>query len=215
MRGIPVGDLTGNKFGRWTVVRMLDERIRKQTSCLCRCECGNESRVIATRMRNGTSRSCGCLNIEIVKSAKSTHGLSSTNLFGTWANLKDRCLNSESRSYKNYGGRCITVCDEWIESSQNFMEWALSNGYAKGLSLDRINNDGPYAPENCRWTTARAQLNNRRGNIIIEFRGISQTIAQWEQQLGFKTSVLHQRIRRAKWSIERALTEPVRRRKSA
>lgn len=136
-----------------------------------------------------------------------THGDTGTRLHRIWQNMKARCYRKSAREYENYGGRGITVCDEWRNSYENFKEWALNNGYAEDLTIDRINTDGNYCPENCRWITNKEQQNNKRNNVVYEFNGEIKTLAQWSEELGICYRTLQKRIR--KWGVEKAFTTPL------
>ena len=122
------------------------------------------------------------------------HGLSRTPLHRVWRLMKTRCYNPHHDRYKDYGGRGITVCDEWRENFIAFYEWSISNGYSQGLQIDRINNDGPYAPDNCRWTTRKVQANNRRTNHPITFMGETHTIKEWSEITGIHQNTIRARL---------------------
>ena len=158
-------------FGR--AANKYDRRGRKIICWWCLCDCGTFVVVSSKQLSNGT-RSCGCLNRK--------HGQVNTRLYHIWEGIKNRCYNARSKAYKHYGGRGITVCDEWRESFTSFREWAMSNGYADGLTIDRTDNDGGYLPENCRWSTRKEQARNRSNTLrfgsvplveIAELTGIS------------------------------------------
>jgi hypothetical protein len=123
--------------------------------------CGNEFRTSTQGVLRGKTKSCGCYNIKRVRESNTKHGLRSTRLYTTWSDIKRRTLNPKHKSYQNYGGRGITICEEWLDI-HNFYKWALSNGYSDELSIDRIDNDGNYCPENCRWVTPTIQIRNQR-----------------------------------------------------
>lgn len=129
-------------------------------------------------------------------------------LYVTWTNMKQRCYNASRNDYQQYGARGITVCDEWRDNYCDFEEWAMGNGYRDDLTLDRKDTNGPYSPENCKWSTVREQANNRRTNRMLTLGDETMTIAQWAEEIGMGSNTLWRRINNG-WSVERALTEPV------
>lgn len=179
-------DLTDKKFGRWTVIERA-ERITSQL-WLCRCDCGTIRKVQHASLLSGKSLSCGCYHKEDVSKRLTTHGLSKTRLYNIYHNIKNRCYNPNNNRYKDYGGRGIFVCSEWRNSFERFAEWALSNGYTDDLTIDRIDNDGPYGPENCRWTNSETQINNKRKTIYFEFFGVKKSLRQWVDFMGWNYS---------------------------
>ena len=136
--------------------------------------CGTKFRACINSVKQGNSKSCGCYQKRRTSESHKTHGLKNTRLYSIWRNMKGRTLNPKNKDYPNYGGRGITICDEWLDV-QNFYDWAMSNGYSKELSIDRIDNGGGYSPENCRWTTPTIQNRNQRiqKNNTSGYKGVS------------------------------------------
>jgi hypothetical protein len=159
-------DLVNQKFGRLTVIRRADNDKWGTARWLCQCECGNKKVIYGRNLRKGKTRSCGCLLSEksserMVKIA-TKHGNSKSPLYRVYHSMLRRCTNSSDASFKNYGGRGITVCDAWSKDFMNFYSWATSNGYKHGLEIDRIDNDGSYSPSNCQWVTSFSNCQNTR-----------------------------------------------------
>lgn len=193
--------MEGKKFGRWTVISRDERPNKRRVYWICRCDCGTEKSVIGDSLRSGVSNSCGCYH----KDQLSNHRLSNTRLYGKFQNMKDRCYNEKSQSYKNYGDRGIRICDEWLNDFQAFHDWAIANGYRKGLSIDRIDNMGNYEPSNCQWTDVKTQSNNRRSNRLITLNGDAKTLTEWCEDLGVNRALVANRIRKG-WSLEKAFT---------
>lgn len=191
-------DLRGQKFGRLTV---LEEAGRAGGGVLwkCQCDCGNIVNVRSNHLRRGAQVSCGCYSRKI----HASHGKSRTDIHHVWQCMKDRCLNPNAQEAKHYIDRGIKVCDEWLDFN-NFYEWAMANGYKKGLSLDRIDNDGNYEPSNCRWATAKQQCRNRSNNVVLTWNGESHCVSEWAEILGINKTTIFTRLRRG-WSVDDAL----------
>jgi hypothetical protein len=157
-------DITGNRYGRLIVLQECLPRYRP-VKWVCKCDCGVVKDIVGSALKNGATQSCGCLHTEIVKVANITHGHTKEGkrpkLYGLWGSMKDRCSNHKSHSYSDYGGRGITVCQEWLQY-EPFSNWALNNGYKVGLEIDRADNNKGYSPENCRWVTRNINARNVR-----------------------------------------------------
>lgn len=138
------------------------------------------------------------------------HGLRHTVIYDAWRHIRSRCYRKTDKAYKNYGGRGITVCDEWINDPVAFYNWAVANGWRKGLSLDRIDNNKGYSPDNCRWTTRKIQNNNKRCTPHITYNGETHTIKEWSEITGIKYHTLFVRINTRGWSLDRVFNQAVR-----
>lgn len=203
----PVVQLQGQKFGRLLVIDE-SERIKDHRRWNCVCDCGNKVTVYQTCLMSGNTQSCGCLCSDVSRERLSVHGENNRNsrLHSIWNCMFDRCRNSNNPRYKDYGGRGISVCSSWTEYL-SFKKWTLENGYSDDLTLDRIEVNGNYCPENCRWATHLEQQNNMRSNTLITFNGKTLTLAQWSREIGVQYGTLVARWSRG-WNVERMLTTP-------
>lgn len=204
-------DLTGQRFGRLVVMERAESYIQpsgqKKTQWRCKCDCGNEIITVGYNLTRGLTTSCGCVRTERLIKMNKTHGKSNHILFSKWEHMKDRCCNPNDKRYKNYGGRGIKICDEWLNSFESFYKWSIENGYEDGLTIDRINVNGNYEPNNCRWTTWNIQCNNRTNNVYIEYNGETKTLKQWCDILNIDYKKAHNRIHKLKWDAKRAFEE--------
>ena len=205
-------DLTGQRFGRLTVIERAKNTKNNKAQWLCECDCGNKKVVSAANLKNGGTISCGCRSKE-AKFIK--HGKSNDRLYKRWTAIKRRCYDKRCVNYKNYGGRGIKVCDEWLNSFQSFYDWSVANGFADSLTLDRIDVNGNYEPNNCRWVTIEVQSNNRRNNHLLTYNGETHTMSEWSSILGIERYILNNRIVAQHWAVERALTTPVKKHKKS
>lgn len=201
-------DLTGQRFGRLMVIRRDGTSGDGQKTYLCRCDCGTEKVIKSGNLRSGRTKSCGCLGRERTarrntESAK--HGGCGSRLYGIWYDMRQRCSYEKSINWHLYGGRGIRVCDEWQESFEPFRDWALSHDYEDGLQLNRIDNDGNYCPENCKWSTRIEQGNNRRTCVYVTIGGVTKSVSEWCRETGVNRMVAYSRIRRG-WEPEQAVT---------
>lgn len=197
-------DLTGQRFGRLLVISEAAQ-IEKRVRWNCLCDCGNTKVVDSSNLRMGYTKSCGCLHTETTSKVNGTHHDSKSRLFHIWMSMKARCSNPRLKSYKNYGARGIDVCLLWRTSYESFHDWAVQHGYSDKLSIDRIDVNKGYTPENCRWTTSKEQCRNTRRNIC--FNG--KCIAEWCEETGIDKRTVYQRIRAYKWPLEKAIFTPV------
>ncbi len=197
--------LEQQRFGKLLVVSKSGTDKRGCILWECLCDCGKTTIVNGAKLKNGHTRSCGCLARDGSKSA--THRETGTRLYRIWQAMKNRCLNEKMPAYCYYGGRGIKVCDEWLHSFEAFRDWALANGYRDDLTIDRIDVNGNYEPANCRWTTQKEQNRNTRKNIIVEYAGERRTLKEWSEILGINYQTLHSRVCELGWSIEDALTK--------
>ena len=164
MRRIPIEELINQRYGRLTIISEAEIHRQPNNSTVrmfnCKCECGNETIVGLDNLIKRHTQSCGCYRRDKIKEMFSTHKKSYTSLYKVWAGMKRRCTNPKQNRFKNYGGRGIKICEEWLNDPKNFYDWAMTNGYEKGLTIDRENNNGNYEPNNCKWITAK--MNGRK-----------------------------------------------------
>lgn len=214
-------DLTGQKFGRLTVLREAEPYIspkgHKSQRWFCRCDCGNEKVVMRGHLCDGATISCGCYHSSELTKRNTKHGYANEKLYAIYRGIKCRCYNPHHGDYQRYGAKGVTMCEEWKNDYGVFREWAYASGYKEEVlpngrsqwTIDRIDVKGNYEPSNCRWITIQAQMNNKSNNYPIEYNGRTHTIAEWAKELGISYMTLHDRILRYGWNIERALTERV------
>ena len=202
-------NLTGKRFGKLVVIKTAGKTKNGAYLWQCKCDCGNEIIANVGNLKNGHTKSCGCLRVDRCKTNFTKHGLEHTRLYGIWSDMRLRCYDEKNIAYHRYGGRGITICDEWKNDVKAFYDWATANGYKDSLTIDRIDNDGNYCPENCRWATVKEQASNRRSNILVTHNGKTQTMKKWANEVGTPYKVVWARMQKLGWSAERALTEPV------
>lgn len=188
-------DITGKRFSRLTVLDFDHMGSHGRAYWLCRCDCGNEIIVRRDGLLSGHTSSCGCYAKMAAIDAVTTHGLSKDPIYTIWKAMRSRCRNNPGKQNHRYGGRGIKVCPEW-EDFDNFYYWAINTGYAPGLSIDRIDNDGNYCPENCRWADGITQANNRSTCRYITYNGVTHTVAEWARLFGVHRETLQHRINR-------------------
>lgn len=197
--------MTGQVFGAWTVIeRAATTPGARNAAWHCRCACGNEGKVQGSALRYGASDRCReCANRSI-----QTHGLSSSPVYNIWQGIKQRCTNPAAGMWHLYGGRGITMAPEWLTSFERFAA-DMGPRPSPKHSIDRIDNDGPYEPQNCRWATKSEQSRNTRRNVYWTHQGRTMTVVEWAEELGVDPNTLRQRVNGYGWSVERALTTTV------
>jgi len=180
-------DLTGQKFGKWTVLERAQNYKSGLARWLCRCDCGREKIVYSRHLRTEASQQCRhCGSIK--------HGLYKIKLYQVWADMISRCKNPNGKYYKHYGGRGIKVCPGWRNDFMIFRRWALGHGYKHYLTIDRIDNDGDYEPSNCRFITMKKQNRNQSNNRLITINGVTKTLIEYAEQAGINWYTLRYRI---------------------
>lgn len=205
--------MINKKFGYLTVIKKL-EPIRYKTGtqpCYeCMCDCGKLINVTKNHLKTGHTKSCGCKKSQMCIDSNFKHGLAGSRLYNTYYHMRRRCYNEKDKQYHRYGGRGITVCDEWLGENGfiNFSNWAMNNGYNDTLTIDRINNDGNYEPNNCRWATPTEQMNNVSYNVRLTYNNETHTIAEWAKIVGLKQDTIQARIKYHNLSVEEALFKP-------
>lgn len=210
-----VKDLTGKRFGKLVALERAGSK-NKRALWKCVCDCGNAAEVTSSRLVSGSTRSCGCLKresasklaYELGKKAR-THGMRCSRIYSVWLNMKDRCNNRNNIHYNRYGGRGISICQQWNDSFESFRDWALANGYSDKLSIERIDFDGNYEPSNCKWIPFIEQAKNRSTTHFIEYKGQKKPLKDWAEEFGINRGTLTSRLLRSGWDVEKALTTPV------
>lgn len=203
-------DISGQRFGRLVVLGPVRQNARRCVVWRCRCDCGEYTEATSSSLRSGHTSSCGCLRLERSLAAVKTHGMTETRLYYSWTAILARCFRPGAKGYPDYGGRGITVCDEWRQDFQAFHDYVtrLPNYRSEGATLDRIDNDGNYEPGNVRWAERRVQARNTRRNVMLTHDGRTQCMSDWADELGIHRETLRRRFALG-WSVEQALTTPV------
>lgn len=204
---MPLKDLIGQRFGRLTVTEYVGTNKTRHSLWKCRCDCGNEIVVAGGNLKKGNTKSCGCLHNE---GRKPNHGMANTKIYRVWIGIKKRCLNTNSTDYKDYGGRGIKVCSEWLDDFQSFYDYVskLEHFGEEGYTLDRIDNSGNYEPNNVRWADRNTQARNKRNNHFLEYKGKKMTLAEVAENSGIDRGALNSRLKRG--DIGDRLFRPVR-----
>lgn len=213
-----VKDLTGQKFGRLTVIKQSgfgdkNKHGSRYAKWLCKCDCGNYcERTTDILKKSRNDHSCGCLakeHLDDMAKANTTHGMTGSSLYGCYKGMMSRCYRPKDIHYNAYGKRGITVCKEWKNKPKAFIEWALANGYSDDLTIERIDVNGNYEPSNCTWIPMSEQYDNKRQNVTIEWNGERHNATYWSRVFGIPATTIRWRYKHG-WSIERifGLPEP-------
>ena len=182
-------DLSGKVYGYWKVVQRAENNKCGSAQWLCKCECGVEKVIRAYLLKKGKTKSCGCHKNDYNR----IHGGKGTRLYECWRHMIYRCENPKNQAYKDYGKRGISVCEDWHDFTK-FRQWAIANGYADSLTIDRIDVNGNYEPLNCRWVGSKVQMNNRRNTKHYEVDGKNLTMSEWSQLTGIPRSTIYNRM---------------------
>lgn len=198
-------DQTGKRFGKLYVVGLYG-KIGNDRSVWVRCDCGNEREMGQYKLTKAVkpARSCGCA---VLENHPSTHNLTTHPLYPIWRAMRSRCYNEKSKSYPLYGARGITIGEEWKGDPKSFIDWLETNGYKKGLQIDRKDNDGPYSPDNCRVVTRKVNCNNRRDNVKVELDGKEYTVSELVDLSGRQHNTIYRRLRRGMSAYQAAFGE--------
>lgn len=197
-------DLAGQIFGRLHVISPVGKSRYGNIRWLCECECGNEHVVNAGDFNHGHTKSCGCLRDEVIEACRYKHGMRHSAIYDVWCGIISRCKNKNLKSYKYYGGRGIKVCNRW-RKFENFYD--DMGDIPDGKTIDRINNDGDYTPENCQWATRKQQCRNKTNNRMMTYNGKTMCVVEWAEELGIKGKTIYNRLE-AGWPDVKALTTP-------
>lgn len=202
-------NLINKKFNKLLVI---DKAFTKNREVYwkCICECGNTIYVSTANLNSNRVKSCGCLKLERLLERSTTHNKSKTRIYHIWKSMRQRCYNENDYSYKNYGGREIKVCDEWYNDFTAFYNWSIEHNYQENLTIDRIDNNGNYEPENCRWVSKLIQSNNTRFNKYITINNETKSLADWCRYYNLNYNSVEQRINRYHWEPSKALLTPFR-----
>lgn len=201
-------------FVRQTVVS--DYKNKVGARAIYRCVCGVHKEILMAPVIYGKTLSCGCLLSELATTRSTKHGYYKHPLYRVWAKIKSRCYDRSAKEYINYGGRGVTMCDEWRDNPKSFVEWGTENGYAKGLDIDKDilpksqgRSGMEYSPENCIFVSRKTNLRNRRNNVFLEYKGERLTVGEWAERLSIRPNLLYSRLKRYGWPVERAIEEPI------
>lgn len=210
-----VKNLIGQRFGRLLVTNEAAKRRTKGGTSvrmwICKCDCGNITILSTGNLTSGNTKSCGCYKKDRNSQVFTKHKKTGTKLYRVWSNIKDRCLRENANQYRDYGGRGIVMCDEWKNDFQVFYDWAISNGYKEGLTIERIDVNGNYCPENCTWIPREQQSKNRRNCHYIFYKGETKTLSEWSRILHVDRECVRnweKKLGSGEKAIEKVLSSP-------
>ena len=199
-------DITGQKFNRWTVIKRVGKNNRGKTTWLFKCDCGSQMISESWYVTSGHTKSCGCWKREEASKRMFTHGQTPVRLYRIWRGMKARCNNPHTKDFHYYGARGIKVCDEWMEHYESFRDWAFANGYSDMLTLDRVEANKGYSPDNCRWVDRQTQMRNTRNNLYLTFNGETKSLTEWSEITGMDRHTISRRKNVLGWDDEKTLT---------
>ena len=204
-------DLHGKRFGHLTALKSIGKTNYGNLIWECRCDCGNIKNLPSGKLTSGRATNCGCITSDLKRKNAEIHGITSRQkprTFVIWNGIKSRCYDEKSISYKNYGARGIVLCEEW-HSFENFHKWAMENGYKDDLEIDRIDNNGNYCPENCRWVTRQFNRSHQRKTRNITVYGVSLNITQWSKALSKSKSTLYKKLHESEDALVQFIKEQI------
>ncbi|MCH5261605.1 MAG: hypothetical protein J1F42_01705 [Lachnospiraceae bacterium] len=196
-------DLTGRRYGSLVVIELAVDVPGKKKKWFCKCDCGKKIIVSGSNLQSGHTKHCKDCGLKLSNESKVKHGKTRTKIYYVWQGMINRCDRPSHKSYCDYGAKGIFVCDEW-HNSKTFIDWALSNGYKEGLEIDRIDTNGSYCPENCRWVDRFENANNKTNNKIISHLGVERTLAEWARFYGVNYKNLSRNLSKG-YSLEEAV----------
>lgn len=196
-------NISGNRYGMLTAVEFVGLDRHRKARWKCRCDCGSETVVEMSSLKSGNTQSCGCLHRKRCAERLSTHGRSKSPEYLSWIAMKARCGNPHHKDWKHYGGRGITVCIRWAESFEQFLADMGTQPAGKN-TIERIDTNGNYCKENCRWASQKEQTRNKRNNRVLTHQGVTKTLAEWAEEIGVCQKRLSRRLRLG-WSAQEVL----------
>ena len=202
-------DLTGKKFGRLTVLKEVGHPKPGQYLWECECSCSNHTHIIVDghKLKNGNTKSCGCLHRELLQKRNkenAIHHIENERIYRIWRGMKERCYNKSHKKFEYYGGKGIKICQQWLDSYETFEKWSLNNGYNDDLTIERKDNSLDYCPENCCWATWTEQQNHKSNNKYLTYHNETKTLSQWCKELNLNYGRVKARINALHWSVEKA-----------